>query len=69
MEHHDCKTPKTWPVAGTRTWQCPECHDFWRVEPLGSTSPSSTYTFLPDGGGYPGPVPAEWIRIGQNLDP
>ena len=52
------------PVDAPRTWECPDCHDLWEVYPLGPTDPASTYTFLPEGGGCPGPTPAEWVRIG-----
>jgi hypothetical protein len=66
MEHHDCEPPtEERSVEAPRTWRCPECHDLWDVRPLASVEPARSYTFLPEvGGGYPGPTPAEWVRVG-----
>jgi hypothetical protein len=67
MEHHDCEPPtEERLVQAPRTWECPECHDLWEVRPLASVEPARSYTFLPEGGvGYPGPTPAEWVRVGR----
>jgi hypothetical protein len=64
MEHHDCKPPtEDRLVDASRTWECPECHDVWEVQPLGPTDPAPAYRFNPEGGGY-GVTPAKWVRIG-----
>ena len=64
MEHHDCQPPMEERPIEAETWECPECRDVWEVHALEPTNPARSYTFLPDGGGYPGPTRAEWVRIG-----
>jgi len=62
---HNCEPPtEERPVEAPRTWVCPECHDLWEVRPLASVEPVRSYTFRPEGGAYPGPTPAQWVRIG-----
>lgn len=64
MEHHDCQPPRGDRPIGDPPWKCPECHDLWEARALEPTDPAPRYTFLPEGGGYPGPTHAEWVRIG-----